>query len=125
MASRLRASGCAVLIGARRCEARRAAREAGYDAFDCHDEAFFSERGRFLFADRAHILVNTVPEPSVISPMAKMPCPLCALELSGKANVLLACEALPYETIDGKSVPTRFFPQTAGQILAEAIERAW
>ena len=121
MAARLASNGCAVLVGARRAEAREAAREATYLPFDCTDKDFFCGRGRLLFAERAHILVNTVPDPSVIPTLAKMPNPLCALELSGKSDVLAACQELPYPTLDGKAIPTRFFPQTAGELLAKAI----
>lgn len=123
MAKRLSANGAAVLVGARRQEARQAAKEAGYLTFDCADAHFFSERGRLLFAERAHILVNTVPAVFPLPPLAQMPHPLFSLELSGKADVLNACRALPFPALDGKSIPTRYFPQTAGQLLAEAILR--
>ena len=124
IAARLAANHAQILIGARRKDAREAAQSAGYLPFDCTDRTFFLERGRLLFADRAHILINTVPERSVIELTKKMPSPLFALELSGKSDVLEACQALPYPTIDGKAIPTRFLPQTAGKLLAEAILRA-
>lgn len=123
MAHLLRASGAEVIVGARRAEARLAARDAGYLTFDCADTRFFSERGRLLFAESPHLFINTVPAPDVIPPFAHMPHPLLALELSGKADVLTACEKLPYPTLDGKSIPTRFFPKTAGALLARAIEK--
>ena len=123
MAARLFANGAQVLIGARRAEARKAAETEGYLTFDTADRSFFSERGRLLFAERTHVAVNTVPSPSVIPTLEKMPNPFCALELSGKSDVLAACEALPYPCIDGKAIPTRFFGRSAGEILAEAIHR--
>ena len=123
MAARLSVSGAEILIGARRHEAREAARKEGYLSYDCTDPRFFSERGRFLFADRTHVLINTVPSPDVIAPTSLIPHPFCALELSGKSDVLSACQSLPYPTLDGKSIPTRFFPESAGALLAQAILR--
>ena len=52
-----------------------------------------------------------------------MPNAICALELSGKSDVLAATEALPFPALDGKAIPTRFFPKSAGTLLAEAILR--
>ena len=123
MAARLCAHGAHVMIGARRSEAREAARRAGYIPFDPYDRAFFFERGRLLFAECAHAAVNTVPTPSVIPTLEGMPNAVCALELSGKGDVLAATEALPFPALDGKAIPTRFFPKSAGALLAEAILR--
>ena len=121
MAKRLAANGAFVPIGARRGEAREAAKASGYLPFDTADRLFFSERGRLLFRDRPHILINTVPSSSVISLVEKLPNPLFSLELSGKNDVLAACRALPYPAIDGRALPTRCMPRAAGELLADAI----
>lgn len=116
--------GCRILVGARRTAARAAADAKGYFSFDITDKSFFDERGELLFADRLHILINTVPSSDVIETAVRMPNALFGIELSGKPHVLASCMKLPYPVLDGRSLPTRYTPEAAGIALAAAIRHS-
>ncbi len=116
--------GCPILVGARRVAARVAADAKGYFSFDITDKSFFDERGELLFADRLHILINTVPSSDVIETSVRMPNALFGIELSGKPHVLASCMKLPYPVLDGRSLPARYTPEAAGIALAAAIRHS-
>ena len=124
LAKRLSPFACPILIGARRTEARMAAAGNGYFSFDLSNREFFSGRGRLLFKERPHILINTVPSAAVIGCAEEMPSPLFGLELSGRNDVLAACRALPFPVLDGRALPARRTPVAAGRLLAAAIRRS-
>lgn len=121
MATRLSAFGANVLVGARRSEARAAAQDAGYIAFDTEDKAFFKTRGKHLFEGLPHILINTAPSSSPIPSAEDIPFLILCLELSGKPSPRHALEGFPCPFLDGKALPSRMTPFAAGVALADAV----
>lgn len=103
----LRALGAEVTIAARNPSHRAMLKALGYQAVDYPQIPEILEHFRLLY--------NTVPV-KILSESVPYPETLVAIELS-------SLSALPGKVIDGRRLPGRLAPESAGRLIAETILR--